>query len=810
MGLNPFFIFKASSDKPFEDFSIYRKVFFSGDREFIHTNKVTSEVINPSSKIFYSDKSNQLKIRSDRQSYDSEKKLFVAEGRVKAKLKDFLIRADRIEFNREFNQFLAVGKVRFRRDGQYLQASSLRYNLITKEGELEDVYGVLDLIDISKKFKFNNPEYETNKSLEFKSSEKNNPLDELATKEDFSKGIEQSIDDIACPPLLAPSKVFPEKREGKKNLFLPPIGCPGSPKKLSKLYLSIKEEIAELRHENYFATRKELRSYEDKINKNFKALGEGEKKDELITDQKVENLRLRNAIKLQARFGLISSTRNVDEENKFGGIRVSQLNRFRRSKFISGAVNRWRIQASKLILNKEGWQADKMSFTNDPITPSQVRILAHGVVAKNDKDGDFIIRSNRSRLIFEEQITIPFPRKQKIKKKKELENRWSIGIDSRDRDGIYVARNMEQMKLFQRYKLSLQPQFMFQRAILGKTNSYIAEGKSANSSKVMSPAEWFDLVGIKGSLFGNQFGWDIDLNADLSTLNTKRIFDGSRYWARLNKLIDLPYFGASEANLFAAYRYKAWNGSLGETDIYTAYGGFVSKSVDLSKGKLSNNFLLRFGIGNYQAEAYKSKDMINLWRSSVYASLNSKYSLWSGKTKNLDSIDTYRYSPVPIIPGLALNSNISSSFFIYENGDKQGKLSLSAGPTFTLGHLSRPFLDYTKLSLTAGVTLREGESPFSFDKAVDLATVGIGFSQQIYGPLLINTGVQYNIDRGSKYYGKSINSKVEIAWQRRSYDFSIFYNPYEGVGGIKFRLNDFSFDKTGLPFAPYYATEEKP
>ncbi|MEC9452132.1 MAG: DUF3769 domain-containing protein, partial [Cyanobacteriota bacterium] len=35
--------------------------------------------------------------------------------------------------------------VRFRKGSQYFQASSLRYSLIQKEGELEDVYGVLDL-----------------------------------------------------------------------------------------------------------------------------------------------------------------------------------------------------------------------------------------------------------------------------------------------------------------------------------------------------------------------------------------------------------------------------------------------------------------------------------------------------------------------------------------------------------------------------------------------------------------------------------------------------------------------------------------
>ena len=35
--------------------------------------------------------------------------------------------------------------MRFQRGNQYLQASLLRYNLLQGEGEIQDVYGVIDL-----------------------------------------------------------------------------------------------------------------------------------------------------------------------------------------------------------------------------------------------------------------------------------------------------------------------------------------------------------------------------------------------------------------------------------------------------------------------------------------------------------------------------------------------------------------------------------------------------------------------------------------------------------------------------------------
>ncbi|RZO52040.1 MAG: DUF3769 domain-containing protein, partial [Prochlorococcus sp. MED-G132] len=114
-----------------------------------------------------------------------------------------------------------------------------------------------------------------------------------------------------------------------------------------------------------------------------------------------------------------------------------------------------------------------------------------------------------------------------------------------------------------------------------------------------------------------------------------------------------------------------------------------------------------------------------------------------------------------------------------------------------------PFLDYTQLSLSGGITLKEGESPFEFDQAVDLGTFGIGINQQIAGPLVLSAGIGMNVDPDSIYYGDIINSNIELRWQRRSYDFGFYFNPYQGIGGFRFRLNDFNFTGTGVPFVPY-------
>ena len=131
---------------------------------------------------------------------------------------------------------------------------------------------------------------------------------------------------------------------------------------------------------------------------------------------------------------------------------------------------------------------------------------------------------------------------------------------------------------------------------------------------------------------------------------------------------------------------------------------------------------------------------------------------------------------------------------------------MSGGPSLTLGTFSKAFLDYTQLSLSGGITYRQGSSPFAFDQAIDLSTLGIGITQQIAGPLVLNAGVGVNVDPNSEFYGDVINSNFELLWQRRSYDFSFYFNPYEGMGGFRFRLHDFDFKGTGVPFVPYSPT----
>ena len=267
--------------------------------------------------------------------------------------------------------------------------------------------------------------------------------------------------------------------------------------------------------------------------------------------------------------------------------------------------------------------------------------------------------------------------------------------------------------------------------------------------------------------------------------------------------------GTTTARLFGAYRFRIWNGSLGEQDIYSAYGASLEKEATLPNwGKLSNRYFWRVGLGNYQSNEFlssgeESRNLAQLWRANAVGSLNSSLELWRGRALPSTPDGALRYSPEPIVPGLTLNTNLSGNVAYFGDGTYQNTLSISGGPTLTLGHFNKRFFDFTQLTVTGGFTLRNGLSPFGFDAAVDLGTVGIGLTQQIAGPLLFNGGIGLNVDPSSTNYGEVTGSYVELRWQRRAYAFSVFYSPYEGIGGVRIRLNDFGFKGTGVPFVPY-------
>ena len=890
----------------------------------------------------------QLQLTADRQFQDSRNSITVAEGNVRAQLGTAVLLADRIEFDSKFRTFHATGSVRLQRGRQLFQASRLRYNLALDEGELKDVYGVINLegmepdaadrdpltdssgpnnrsseviqpmacppllpplpnwqphpwavtawggqmIDsaFGDTFLFNGsmrPEAVMGVSLQKRifragplaiemeadlfshiakqqaggehnqstpyaqlpaqsfgegilglgarvwlqpwlnvgfvegvSYNTSMSLYEKTFRENYSQLLNYlgfEIEAAVSPDLSLVGRIhhrsgafgtFNGVTEGS-NAYLvgvryrwgqdpakpqvalmpPPEGCAIPEGATNIRPSSLAERLESITLGNGGTTPVHVHPTDQTSSeKSYKSAAE-QKADRTRQiaeiDQRVDDVAYRGSFSIERRSGIpvqrINS--NVNDENRFGVVQVPQLKRLGKRQLLNGTISRWRVQASRVQFTADGWRADRMGFSNDPFTPSQTRIDAEDVVAREQENGDLLISARRNRLIVEESLPIPVTRRQLIQKE-EVDNRWVFGIDNKDRDGFFVGRNLQTVQFGGRTELSLEPQIMVQRAIDG--------GKDVG-----------DLFGLDAKLGGRYGSYRLEAKAEIGSFDPDNLLGNSRFWGTFGKDVDLGAIGTVQADLFAAHRYRTWNGSLGESNIQSAYGAYAEQRGDWQQGTANHRYLVRGAIGNYTADHYRKDRLEEAGRATLFGSLTSRFPLIGGDPADLSPQAAYRYSPEPIIPGLTLNTNINSSFAAYSTGTHQQTLSFSGGPTLTLGTFSRPFLDFTQLSIIGGGTLRGGGSPFEFDRAVDLGTLGFGITQQIVGPLLVSTGMNFNVDPGSAQYGDIINSNIEVRWQRRSYDLGVYFNPYEGIGGVRFRLNDLDFSGRGVPFVPY-------
>ena len=472
-------------------------------------------------------------------------------------------------------------------------------------------------------------------------------------------------------------------------------------------------------------------------------------------------------------------------EFSVGNVRLPK-NKITRSDKSIGSINNWRFKSDLININEDGWESSRINFTNDPFDPHQIAFEGIDVIAEEDDEGKLLITSSKTNLILENRTKIFIG--QRIFKEKKKKRKFGLIFDSKDRDGLVLIRRSDKTKINNNLELELQPQFLISRSLLGKTYSYDIE-----KSKESKAVNLSDIFGLNIKVNAIYKDWNFDSKNDLSTLNNKRLFSGLRHSSSLRKYFKIPILDDSSFNVFTTYRSRAWNGTIGETEIKSAYGGFVQKTYSFEALEGQQNLNIRFGTAKYEAEKLKNTKLISLWRSSFFASLDSEYQIRNSNRKKLYQKSDIIYSPILINPELVLRTNINTAFFKYEDGSDQGFLKISFGPEIRLGRLERNLFDYTKLFVMPGFKIKVGNSPFKFDNAIDLKTLNIGFMQQIYGPIMFDITSNLNIDNSSENYGEYYDTKLGLLCHKRAYEFGIYYQPNNDAGGIYFRLNGFEF-----------------
>ena len=536
-------------------------------------------------------------------------------------------------------------------------------------------------------------------------------------------------------------------------------------------------------------------------------------------DQRVRNVKFMRSLKLERRQGGFQFDQTA-EARQFGQAQPQQLMGFYGDqKLVEGQVSRWRFQAERITITPDGWQAERAAFTNDPFTPSQSWLDLQFVTAQEAGEGKTKIKAKRSRLILENRLPIPLRRNLTLEKEKPVDNRFVVADDGIDRSGIYFGYKLPEYDIPNtQAKLKLEPQFMVARALNGSVSTYPLPGSPAGAPNGTQTAQIGDLFGAMAKVEGKILGFATsNFAASLSTLNPSNFANGTRTWGDFSRSFQLPYLGILPAGtytsrVYGAYRYRSFNGSLGYQDVYSAVGASLENTGKLKPwGPINHTYFWRGSFGNYQGTTFSSNSPTGTTisqtigdstRASFYGAVNSSLPIWTGKARSADDPKSTQNTPTPITPGLTLNTVTSTALDYYGIGLNQNLINFSGGPTLTLGSFTKNFFDYTQFTITGGGTLQQGQSPFSFDRNVDLATLGIGWTQQLFGPLLFNLGLGYNVDPSSPYFGYTTNAYGELRWQRRGYEFAIYYSPYQQVGGIRVKLNDFNFDGTGVPFVP--------
>ena len=458
-----------------------------------------------------------------------------------------------------------------------------------------------------------------------------------------------------------------------------------------------------------------------------------------------------------------------------------------------GKVENWLFFTDKITIDGEKWKSDKAIFSNDLLQSKQVKIVINSLEVIPEVER-LRFKSSLNYLILDEKVSIPFWIGERTINKNEgkfnLFSRWNVGYDDRDKDGYFIGRKFNPIEISEKFVLDLEPQILIQRSLKGYTKSFVEKGESTTTNKVKRNASSKDYFALKSQIKGTIKSWDLEVEKNLNSFDFDKFSDAFRLKTKLSKEIN---FLASKWDISfdGVYREKVWNGSLGEAEIYSGYGAKLQKENSWVVNDIEKSEILSFGLSNIRSKALNSNNLVTNFKGNLFYALDQKFPIRIEHPKNKSIDISYKYIPEPITKGLRLNSRLEASYSFYENGNHQDYLGLGLGPELTLGNFKNRTFDYTYLSVFPFYRFNSGESPFKFDQNNDNFTLNIAFDQQLFGPIILKSIGTLNLTSDSNNYGEFIFSKISLNWKKRSYEYGIFYQPHNQVGGISFNLFGF-------------------
>ena len=461
--------------------------------------------------------------------------------------------------------------------------------------------------------------------------------------------------------------------------------------------------------------------------------------------------------------------------------------------YIPNKIKNWLLTTDRIEIDGEKWKSKKVLFSNDLLEFKQVKIVVNSLETVSKKN-ELRFKSSLNYIILDEKLPIPFWFGNRTLSKSgesfDFKNRWNLGFDNVDKDGYFIGRKFNSIDLFDKFVLNLEPQFLIQRSINGKTKSFVNKGDLITEEKVTRDTSFEDYFALNSQIKGKINTWDLQIDKQLNSFDSDKFHDALRVKANLKK--EITFLNSKwDKNFYGIFRDRVWNGSQGEAEIYIGYGSKLEKRNTWEVNGINKTEVLSLGLANLKGESLNNKDLVTSFKGSLYYSLNQHFPIFSDNSSNKFVDSSFKYIYEPIKKGLSLNTNLKLFYSLYESGNHQEYIGFGAGPEYIMGNFKRKYFDYTRVSIFPFYKIKSGESMFKFDQIYDQFTLDIAFDQQLFGPIILKTSSTLNLDSNSKDYGDFINSKISLNWKKRSYQIGIFYQPHNQAGGINFSLYGF-------------------
>ena len=292
-------------------------------------------------------------------------------------------------------------------------------------------------------------------------------------------------------------------------------------------------------------------------------------------------------------------------------------------------VNNWIFYTDELKVNDDKWLANKAILTNDLLESDQINFVINNliIIPRNDS---LEIKTSINFLVLEDKVSIPFWLGNRTIRDSEqgimfgLKPKWFLGFDNLDKDGYFIGRRLDPVKLTDKFQLNLEPQFLIQRSIQQHTDSFVGNGQSVTADKVKRDTYFSDYFALDSEIIGKLKKWDLKVSKKLNSFDSGKFLDASRF--KLNLSREIQFLDSLWVkSLYGVYRDRIWNGSIGEAEVYLGYGSKLEKINTWEINGITKTEKINLGFGNFKGEELNSKNLVSSFKGSIFYSIDQKF-----------------------------------------------------------------------------------------------------------------------------------------------------------------------------------------